>query len=210
MTAPLMFQDRRIPLVLASTSHIRARLLENAGLRFDVVAPQVDEASVRQTLNTDGQGCPPSDVAVLLAGTKAMAVSQVRPEAIVIGADQVLDLEGTILEKPRSREDAQQQLLALRNRRHALISAVACARDGNIIWSHDDTAILEMRDFSLDFLARYLEQVGDEVQSSVGGYKLEAEGIHLFSSIRGDYFTILGLPLLPLLAYLRSCQVIVD
>lgn len=186
-------------LILASTSRIRGELLAKAGITFDSVRPEVDETELKQ----QSPGLSPGDLALKLATAKAVSVTNRYPGALVIGADQVLNLEGRAFDKPDSIETARRQLTDLRGRRHVLETALCCAQDGKIAWQHLGQAGLTMRDFSELFLTDYLREVGQDVTTSVGGYKLEGRGAQLFDKIEGDYFTILGLPLLPLLDFLR-------
>lgn len=189
-------------LVLASGSQVRKLLLRNAGLDFEVDPAGIDERAAEQPLLRSGAG--PDDLALALAMAKAVAVSQRRGSDLVIGADQVLDLDGERLTKPETMDAARRQLLRLSGRSHRLHSAVACARGGEVVWSHLDSPTLTVRALDPGVIGRYLAAAGDQVLSSVGAYQLEGLGIRLFESIDGDYFTILGLPLLPLLACLRS------
>jgi septum formation protein len=186
-------------LVLASTSRIRGELLSRAGVTFETYQPDVDE----DVLKASKKGLSPADLAQSLAAAKAVSVADRLPGAFVIGTDQVLNLDGQVFDKPRSREEARRHLLLLRGRSHVLETAVCCARAGNLDWQHLDQARLTMRGFSDSFLERYLDRVGPDVVTSVGAYKLESLGAQLFDRIDGDYFTILGLPLLPLLDFLR-------
>lgn len=186
-------------LVLASTSRIRGELLTRAGLAFDSVRPEVDENELKKT----SRALSPGDLALSLAAAKAVSVANRMPEALVLGADQVLNLEGRAFDKPESPEAARRQLIDLRGRSHVLETALCCALEGKIVWRHLDQATLTMRSFSDGFLDEYLRQMGPEVTTSVGAYKLEGLGAQLFATIEGDYFTILGLPLLPLLDFLR-------
>lgn len=186
-------------LVLASTSRIRGELLTQAGLAFTAMRPEVDE----NALKISAKGVSPGDLARSLAAAKAVSVTNRSPEALVIGADQVLNLAGKAFDKPASREEARQHLLQLRGQRHVLETAICCAKAGKIVWEHLGRATLTMRAFSESFLDDYLDHMGPEVTTSVGAYKLENLGIQLFDTIEGDYFTILGLPLLPLLDFLR-------
>lgn len=205
-----MFVQAEAPaLVLASASPARSALLQNAGLKFDVHPADLDEDAIRQSLTGPDGMPPPADIASVLAQAKAAAVSERYPDALVIGSDQVLAADGMLFSKPATREEARDQLLALRGRKHSLISAVACAMDGRVDWYHEETAVLAMREFTTDFLGAYLAAAGDKVQTSVGGYQLEGLGVQLFSRIDGDYFTILGLPLLALLDYLRRRNILV-
>ena len=193
-------QSGRPPLILASSSKIRARLLEAAGLAFIVEAPGLDESAMRQAISGELDA---EDVAEVLARAKAEAVSDVARGAFVIGADQVLVLDGEILAKPDSMAAARSQLLELSGKSHALHTAVALANGGETLWSHTDTSRLLMRELRPEFIGRYLAAAGEEVLSSVGAYQIEQIGIELFHNIEGDYFSVLGLPLLPLLDALR-------
>ena len=186
-------------LVLASTSSIRRELLTRAGLVFEVVRPDVDEDGLKRA----AKGLKPGELALSLAAAKAISVANRMPDTLVIGADQVLNLEGRAFDKPGSLLEAGRQLKELRGKRHVLETALCCAADGKVVWQHVGQATLAMRSFTDGFLELYLERMGPEVTTSVGAYKLEGLGIQLFDSIAGDYFTILGLPLLPLLDYLR-------
>jgi septum formation protein len=186
-------------IILASTSPTRRTLLEQAGVPFTPVAPAVDETD----LITRHPAWSPDETALRLAEAKAVEVSLRYPGDLVVGADQVLGLGARIYGKPNSIEQCRQQLFELRGKTHALYSSVVCARSGSIQWSHTEKAMLSMRRFSGDFADSYLEQMGDDCMTSVGGYKIEGRGIQLFDDISGDHFTILGLPLLPLFGYLR-------
>lgn len=197
-------------LVLASASTVRATLLKNAGLAFDIVPADIDEAAIRSILGQGTDPMAPADIAVMLAQAKAVNVSEHHPDALVIGADQILVADGEIYTKPTSKAQARDQLVSLRGKKHSLISAVACAQNGQVDWYHEDTALLSMREFSNEFLGGYLAAVGNDALSSVGAYQLEGPGAQLFSSIDGDYFTVLGLPLITLLGYLRTQNIIID
>lgn len=189
-------------LVLASASPARRALLKNAGLSFEVVPAAIDERAAERPLAD--AGAPPEDIAAALAMVKAASVSEARSDTLVIGADQVLNLDGERLTKPADMEAARHQLLRLSGKTHLLHSAVACARGGEIAWEHMETARLKMRKLTPAFIGRYLAAVGEDALKSVGAYQLEGRGIQLFEKVEGDYFAILGLPLLPLLAFLRS------
>jgi septum formation protein len=189
-------------IILASASHSRRRLLEAAGVTFCTVPAGVDETAIKRDHARLGAGF--DDLAAQLARQKALAVAGQHPGSLVIGADQVLVFNDQAFDKPVSIESARQQLLALRGKTHCLETAVACAKDQDILWSHAATARLSMRDFSPEYLTGYLATEGSSVTETVGGYKIESHGIQLFSDIDGDYFTILGLPLLPLLEFLRA------
>jgi septum formation protein len=186
-------------LILASTSRIRSELLGKAGLAFEALRPDVDE----NALKIKARHLSPSHLAQSLAASKAISVASRWSEAVVIGADQVLNLAGKAFDKPASRDEARRQLLQLRGRSHVLETAICCAKDNKVVWEYLGRATLKMRDFTESFLDDYLDHVGEDVTSSVGGYKLEGRGAQLFETIDGDYFTILGLPLLPLLDFLR-------
>jgi septum formation protein len=200
-------QSGRPPLILASGSKSRARVLEAAGLAFIVEPPGLDEAVMRQAVGGKGS-LSAHDVAEVLARAKAEAVSDLAPKAYVIGGDQVLALGNTIFSKPDSMEAARRQLLDLSGKTHTLHTAVAVATNGETIWAETTIASLTMRKLSPEFIGRYLAAAGDEVLSSVGAYQLEALGVQLFEKIDGDYFSILGLPLIPLLDTLRREGVI--
>ena len=187
-------------LVLASSSGIRRQMLENAGVSFEVSLPRVDEDAVRQSLLAEAAS--PRDIADALAELKARKVSTRMPEALVLGCDQVLSFDGQIMAKPVSRDDAEQQLRQLRGARHQLLSAAVIYEDGQPIWRFVGTVRLQMRDFSDSFLTTYLDRNWPDISNSVGGYKLESEGVRLFTRVDGDYFTVLGMPLLEILSYL--------
>lgn len=195
-------------IVLASSSPTRKSLLQAAGVPFNVIPASVDEAAIRDTLMAEGQEIDPLDLAEILARAKAEDVSERHPGCVVIGADQVLSCDGQVISKPQTIDAARETLLTLRGRTHQLHSAVAIAEDGDTKWAFTDTADMTMRQFSLPFLGRYLAEAGRDVLGSVGAYQLEGLGIQLFESIEGDFFTILGLPILPLLRELRARRLI--
>ncbi len=183
-------------------------MLASAGVACAVLPSSVDEPALRQALEASGAATRPADVARALAEAKARDVARLHPDALVIGADQVLALGPRIFEKPPDVAAARRHLLELRGRCHDLISAVVLAQGGSIVWSCIDTATLAVRTFSPEFLETYLTAAGPVVCQSVGAYQLEGLGAQLFDNIEGDYFTILGMPLIPLLAELRTRQVI--
>jgi septum formation protein len=188
-------------VVLASKSAARRAVLTGAGVAFEVAVAGVDEDAVKQGILAEG--ATPKDVAEALAELKAIRVSVSRPGDLVIGADQTLELGGRLYDKAETVDDARTRLRALRGKSHKLHAAVVVARDGAPIWREAATATLTMRDFSDAFLETYLAEEGDEALGSVGCYRLEGPGAQLFSRIDGDYFGILGLPLLGLLDLLR-------
>jgi septum formation protein len=188
------------PLVLASKSDVRGKILAAAGLRFEIRPAPVDERGIEAKAGVT----EPAAVARLLARAKAEVVAGQRPGYVVLGADQTLARGTTRFSKPTGRAAAAEQLRALRGRTHELHSALALVRDGKVLFDRVDSARLTMRDFSDRFLDDYLDMAGDAAMASVGGYQLEGIGVQLFERIEGDYFTILGLPLLPLLAFLRQ------
>lgn len=187
-------------IVLASSSTIRLQLLEAAGLPVQAAAARIDEDMIRDSLVQDM--ATPRDIADALAEMKAIRVAERYPEAVTIGCDQVLEFQGKVWAKPDTLQQAQDQLCLLRGKTHRLLSAVVVCHGEQSVWRHVGTARLTMRDFSDNYLAAYLARNWPDVGQSVGAYKLEQEGIRLFSDIEGDHFTILGLPLLPLLSYL--------
>jgi septum formation protein len=187
------------PLVLASKSAARRTMLAAAGIPVEIAPADIDERAVEQEAG-DGAG----SVAALLAREKARAVAIGHPGRLVVGADQTLALPDRRFSKPANRIEARTQLQALRGRTHVLHSAVAVVRDGELLFEAGDAARLTMRDFSDAFLDAYLDVTGASATESVGGYQLERTGIQLFAQVDGDHFTILGLPLLPLLSFLRS------
>jgi septum formation protein len=189
-------------IILASGSPFRRKMLEDAGVPFEQVRPEIDERAVEQAVS--GSGLTPADLAEILAEAKATAVSELHPDALVIGSDQTLSLGEEILHKPADMEEARRRLLALSGRTHELNSAVVLAHNGSAVWRQVSTARLTMRDLDPAFIGRHLASVGDKALSSVGAYQIEGEGIQLFEKIDGDHFTIVGLPLLPLLAELRA------
>ena len=193
-------------VVVASASAARRRLLTAAGIACGGEAAPVAEAEIKASLRA--QGMDAAGAAAALAEAKAMAISARRPEAWVIGGDQILVCEGEWFDKPAAMPQARAQLRALRGREHELCCAVCVVRGGASLWCHVEHARLVMRRFSDRFLDRYLAQAGSQVLESVGAYQVEGLGIQLFSRIEGDYFAILGLPLLPLLAFLRQEEVI--
>ncbi|MGK6315091.1 Maf-like protein [Neorhizobium sp. DT-125] len=187
------------PLVLASSSPFRRMLMENAGLTFESRAADIDERKIEAGL----ESALPDEVASTLAKAKALEVSSHFPEALVIGSDQTMSLGSRVYHKPKSLAEAKESLLSLSGKTHRLNSAIALARNDEVVWEHIAHADLTVRMLSESFVDRYLERVGKKVFGSVGAYQLEGEGIQLFSKIEGDYFTILGLPMLPLLQKLR-------
>lgn len=198
-----MLIDLKAPLILGSASPSRAALLRNAGLDFNTHPASIDEAVIRDVVMKD-TGATPADVAEVLARAKAEQVSEQNPDAIVIGSDQVLALGEDIFEKPADMAAARRTLLALQGQTHQLHACVALARRGEVMWTHTESASLTMRSLSPEEAGQYLAAAGEGVLSSVGAYQLEGVGVQLFEKIDGDYFTILGMPLLPLLTRLRE------
>jgi septum formation protein len=194
----------QLPLILASQSRARRMLLANAGIDFEAVPAEIDERAVQR----DSGLTLPGEVAALLAREKARMVSTLKPGRLVVGADQTLSLGAKLFSKPAGRIQAAEQLSALAGRTHQLHSAVAVAREGKILFEAVSVADMTMRRLSQPQIELYLDEAGEAVTSSVGAYQLERLGIHLFQRIEGDHFTILGLPLLQLLEFLRSEQLL--
>lgn len=202
MTTDVTTEPDKRRLILASASPTRARLLRNAGVAFDIMPASVDEEKIKIELGTAGKG--PEAIAAALAHAKAAAISAEHPDRLVIGADQVLDIDGEPLGKPDGMEAARVQLRRLSGVPHDQISCVSAIQDGRQLWHHEARATLWVRDLSDDFIGRYLEIVGDAALNGPGAYQLEAMGAQLFERIDGDFFTVLGLPLMPLLGFLRA------
>ncbi|WP_315759083.1 MULTISPECIES: Maf family protein [unclassified Bradyrhizobium] len=192
------------PLILASQSRARRMLLANAGLACEALPADIDERAVQAEAGL----VAPYEIALHLANAKAAAVSASQPNSYVVGADQTLALGERMFNKPAGRQHAMQQLLALGGRTHALHSAIAVVRNGEVLFSHVAIAWMTMRALTETEIAAYLDAAGEAVTSSVGAYQLEGLGVHLFDRIDGDHFTILGLPLLPLLAYFREAKLL--
>ncbi|MDZ4097470.1 MAG: Maf family protein [Methylophilaceae bacterium] len=188
------------PLILASSSPTREKILRAAGLVFTAQSPRIDEDAIRITLKSEG--AHPRDIADALAEMKARKIADRNPDALVLGCDQVLEFDGQAWGKAETVAEAHTQLVALRGQPHHLFSALVLFDEGRPIWRHIGKATLTMREFSDIWLDDYLTRNWESIRHSVGGYMLEEEGIRLFTAVEGDYFTILGLPLLPLLAYL--------
>ena len=195
-------------LVLASASASRAAVLRQAGLAIRQVPAGVDEEEVKHSLRAEGADA--AHVATALADLKAQQVSRRHPDAFVIGADQMLDCNGVWFDKPPDLDHARAHLASLRGRSHELITAAVVVRAGARLWQHVDRATLTMRPFSDAFIDGYLEAAGAEVCGTVGAYRLEGLGSQLFSRVEGDFFTILGLPLLPLLGFLRGHGIVAE
>jgi septum formation protein len=189
-------------IVLASGSRFRKAMLEAAGVDIDVVPAKIDERAVEKTL--EGSGASPEDVAQILAEAKALEVSARQPGRLVLGCDQTLSLGDELFHKPGDMEDARRHLLMLSGKTHQLNSAAVLARNGETFWRHVGVASLTMRKLEPAFIGRHLARVGPVALNSVGAYQVEGEGIQLFEKIEGDHFTIVGLPLLPLLRELRE------
>ena len=189
-------------LVLASSSPFRRMLLQNAGLSFEAHPAGINERAIEMRLTEMHAG--PEQVAVELARAKALDVSRRFPGSLVLGSDQTMSLGERVFHKPADIREARSHIAALSGKTHRLNSGVALARDGAVVWDHLSHADMTVRPLSEAFIDRYVARCGEKLLSSVGAYQLEGEGIHLFSAIDGDYFTILGLPMLPLLAKLRE------
>jgi septum formation protein len=194
MTAP--------EIILATSSQTRIQLLKAAGLIFTHAPARIDEEAIRASL--ESEGAKPRDIADLLAEMKARKLAEKNPDAFVIGCDQVLDFKDKAWGKPATPQDAIDQLNQLRGQTHHLLSAIVCYHQGEPVWRHIGKAQLTMHAVSDEWLAGYVNRNWESIRHSAGCYLLEQEGVRLFSAVQGDYFTILGLPLLPLLGYLRT------
>lgn len=195
-----------IPLILASGSSIRAQLLSNAAVPFKVQIPHVDEQTMKTSMLAEQ--APPRDIADALAEMKARRISNKNPEAMVLGCDQVLDFNGDLLSKPETPEQAVEQLRNLRGQDHRLLSAAVICQNGQPIWRHIGQVRLRMRAASDAYIDDYVARNWDSIRNSVGAYKLEEEGARLFTGIEGDYFHVLGMPLLEILNFLATKGVI--
>ncbi len=202
-----MLQAAMPELILASASAARRTLLERAGLQFTATAAAIDEAAVKQAAQREGAAA--DDTALLLAALKAKRIARRHPAALVIGCDQLLVCGDRWFDKPRDIEEARAQLTALRGRSHTLMTAVLCLRDGQRLWQHVARPRLTMRGFSDAFLDAYLAAEGEGLCATVGAYRLEGRGVHLFDAVAGEHAAIVGLPLLPLLGFLRQHGVLV-
>tara|TARA_R100001369_G_scaffold46141_1_gene72430 strand:- start:409 stop:1008 length:600 start_codon:yes stop_codon:yes gene_type:complete len=189
-----------VPIILASGSTIRSQMLQQAAVAHSVQIARIDEETITASLLAEG--APPRDIADALAEMKASKISDKNPGALVIGCDQVLDHGGRLLHKPQSTEEALAQLMAMRGDRHTLLSAAVIYENGKPLWRHIGQVRLRMRDASDTYLQDYVARNWDSIRHAVGGYKLEEEGVRLFSRIEGDYFNVLGMPLLEILNYL--------
>lgn len=197
-------------LVLASASPFRRAMLAAAGVEVEACQPLVDEEAEKAAIEREHPKPAPADIALRLAGLKSLSVSRARPGALVIGSDQVLAFEGEIFSKPASIPDAHRHLARLRGKTHELLTAVVLAEGTEIVWSHIAVARLTMRPFTDCFLDGYVERQGARLLATVGAYEIEGAGSQLFDRIEGDHFTIVGLPLLPLMAELRRRRVLPD
>ncbi len=191
-----------LPLILASGSATRAKMLREAGVAIETAVPAIDEAEVKASLRHDGATA--AKVAEILAEMKARRIAAKAQGRLVLGSDQMLECDGAWFDKPATRDDARKQLQFLRGKSHSLITSAVLVRDDARLWHTSDRAELRMRAFTDAFLERYLGEAGEEVLHSVGAYRLEGLGAQLFERVSGDFFTILGLPLLPVLGILRE------
>jgi septum formation protein len=192
-------------LVLASGSNIRRAILQSAGVEFEVIKSSVDEDAIKR----DSPSLLPAQIACVLGAAKACDVSSQYPNRLVLGADQTMEMDGQLFDKLSDRKYARERLLAMRGKAHSLHSGLALARSGSVVWELSLSSTLYVREFSDEFLDYYLDRAGDELTASVGAYAYEGLGSQLFDRVEGDYFAILGLPLVPLLTALRDQEVLV-
>ncbi len=197
-------------VILASGSQTRHEMLKAAGLAFTVVPATIDEEAIRQALTLDNEAIDPADIAEVLAQAKGEEVSKANSGSLVIAADQTLSMQGFLFSKPENLAEARKTLLRLRGQQHFLHTSVAIAEDGEVTWNYVESARLKLRRFTTGYLDEYLLRAGEDICQSVGAYQIEKLGIQLFEEIDGDYFTILGLPLLALLAELRRRGILTD
>ena len=190
------------PIILASGSRARNEMLQNVGLEFQKIPADIDEDTILKSMHEEGT--LPEDIAVKLADEKALHISKQNPDALVIGSDQVLEQDGEIFQKATDLAEARAKLEKLKGKTHQLISSVSIAQNGEVLWRDCDTASLTMHDFDDAFLDEYLQNAGEDILACVGAYAFEKYGAWLFKEIDANYFTILGMPLLPLLAYLAK------
>jgi septum formation protein len=193
-------------IILASKSSYRATLLSNAGVNFETETATIDERDIEAPLVQSGLGG--ADIAEVLSVAKATDVSERNPGAWVIGSDQTLTFEGEMLHKPETLDDALRRLLAFSGKSHELNSAVAIVRDGSVEWTYNEVSIITFRKLDPGFVGRHVSAVGEKILTSVGAYQIEGHGVQLFEKIEGDFFSIMGLPLLPLLKQLRNLELL--
>ena len=196
------FENEKV--ILASASKVRAELLKNAGVAFETETPNVDEDEIKKRESRKST----ADIALALAFAKAIKVSKTVPEKLVIGADQIMEFDKVLYDKPTSKRECINRLKAMRGKPHNLVSAVCVVKNGEVLWSFVDNVTLTIRNVSDKFILNYINYVADDALSSVGAYKLENVGAQLFTKVEGDFFSVLGLPLLPLLEFLRSQKVL--
>lgn len=188
-------------IVLGSASESRASVLKNAGLNFEIDPADIDEDEIKSKCLKEGMSA--TTLAAKLAETKALVVSSRWPDSLIIGGDQILVFDGELFKKPLSLAEASANLQRFRGNSHNLVTAICVAHSGIMEWTYTETVEMKMREFSDEFLENYLNKTGDSILSSVGGYKIEEHGVQLFTQIKGSYFTVLGVPLFPLLAHLQ-------
>ena len=198
--------NTNVKLILASKSTYRAQLLQSAGVEFHIDPANIDERAVEEPLLNSGMDG--ADIPMILAQAKAMDVSKKNPSTVIIGSDQTLSFRGELLHKPKNMDEARRRLLLLSGKAHELNSAVVLVKNGELLWQYSDVSTIKFRHLDPAFIGRHLAKVGKQALTSVGAYQIEGMGVNLIEEIKGDFFSIMGLPLISLLEQLRQLELI--